>query len=192
MPPCIQPTLGKASLVERQIPLGTVLPLGGAGGREMAEGSQSFQVVKETQCLLLQVGAGGQLGDSVSTKTRYSNLSIKPQSLQAPGDNPPIQALMSPGIQSSGEKSTMLYWDIQHGLTGHLPSPPCPQGSFLAFVGPSFQEEKELSHSETSLPEYQLAPAQRPVAPVARACDRGPAPGKHHLPAACFTLARLN
>lgn len=72
--PCAQPMWGNASFVERPVSVSTALTLGGAGGREMAEGKQSFQVVKETQCLLLQAGAGGQTeDDSVSTKACYSN-----------------------------------------------------------------------------------------------------------------------
>lgn len=186
-------TSGRAAV--DNVPLGTALPLGGAGGREMAEGNQSLQVVKEIQCLLLQVGTGSQVGDdSVSTKTSYGNFSIQHQNLSAPGDNPPIQALMSPGIQSSGEKSTILYWDVTAWLHWPPVSTQCPQGSFLVFVGPTFQEEKELSRSKisTKVPPASSRSATRVPRIATQACDRGPTPGKHYLPAACFILAGLN
>lgn len=41
--------LGKCLLVERPIQLSTDLSLGGAGGKNVAEGYQSFQIIKETQ-----------------------------------------------------------------------------------------------------------------------------------------------
>ena len=54
--PSAQPGSGKASRAERPIHLSTVLTLGGAGGREVAEGCQSFQAVMENPVTGVPVG----------------------------------------------------------------------------------------------------------------------------------------